>query len=55
MVHTLMESFHTAFWRIVWLHDDFHVNLTEFFLSNGTIIGGGPWPTFWAVFRSPDL
>ena len=26
-IHTV----HTAFWRIVWLHDDFHVNLTEFF------------------------
>ena len=33
------EQQHTAFWRIVWLHDDFHVNLTEFFLSNGTISG----------------
>ena len=46
---------HTAFWWIKRLHADFHVNLTENLLTNGTFIGGGPWPTFWAVFLSPDL
>ena len=30
---------HTAFWRIVWLHDDFHVNLTEFFFVK--------WDHYW--------
>ena len=30
---------HTAFWRIVWLHDNFHVNLTEFFFVK--------WDHYW--------
>ena len=30
---------HTAFWRIVWLHDDFHVNLTEFLFVK--------WDHYW--------
>ena len=48
-------AMHTAFWWIKRLHADFHVNLTENLLTNGTFIGGGPWPTFWAIFLSPDL
>ena len=41
---------HTAFWRIVWLHDDFLVNLTEFFCQMGPLLGVDPGLPFGLYF-----
>ena len=47
----IFTQVHTAFWRIVWLHDDFHVNLTEFFFCQmGPLLGVDPGLPFGLYF-----